>query len=236
MTDFAAHLPPRGVCTPRRRRYLHDPGARLHLRLNHYEMMRLARGQKKRLRDFESTGRSGQQLFIVTVAAWCSLAQHAQANGDHPDKTRGRHQPVQAEAVRRTATAKSPAKRGDSEQNKDLNGQVRSLDSISSNGIAQTCRPFCRDVHRPASPVAFVPALEFTDESGLHRAKYEFRSKRRGIGAFRRYRLVSACRSWEWRRRTGLEKGHRVSYLPFGRGYRCGGPYSSPGPSVLCRG
>jgi hypothetical protein len=135
-----------------------------------------------------------------------------------------------------TATAKSPAKRGDSEQNEGLNGPVRSLDSISSNGIAQTCRPFCRDVHRPASPVAFVPALEFTDESGLHRAKYEFRSKRRGIGAFRRYRLVSACRSWEWRRRTGLEKGHRVSYLPFGRGYRCGGPYSSPGPSVLCRG
>jgi ATP-dependent Clp protease ATP-binding subunit ClpX len=33
-------------------------------------------------------------------------------------------------------------------------------------------------------------------------------------------------RSWEWRRRTGLEKGHRASYLPFGRGYRCGGPYS----------
>src|SRR4249920_2060458 len=27
-----------------------------------------------------------------------------------------------------------------------------------------------------------------------------------------------------------------VSYLPFGRGYRCGGPYSFPGPSALCRG
>src|SRR5262245_33633116 len=109
-------------------------------------------------------------------------------------------------------------------------GEVARL--ISSNGIAHRCRPFCCDVHRPASPVAFVPALEFTDESVLDRAKYEFRSKRRDIGAFRRYRLVSVCRSWEWRPRTGLEKGHRVSYLPFGRGYRCGGPYSSPGPSV----
>src|SRR5947209_17829293 len=34
----------------------------------------------------------------------------------------------------------------------------------------------------------------------------------------------------------GLEKGYRVSYLPFGRRFRCGGPYSFPGPSALCRG
>jgi hypothetical protein len=39
-----------------------------------------------------------------------------------------------------------------------------------------------------------------------------------------------------------LEKGPWVSYLPFGRRfrcgcrYRCGGPYSFPGPSALCRG
>src|SRR6266700_3399037 len=40
----------------------------------------------------------------------------------------------------------------------------------------------------------------------------------------------------EFSERTGLEKGHGVSYLPFGRGYRCGGPFSFPGPSALCRG
>jgi hypothetical protein len=34
----------------------------------------------------------------------------------------------------------------------------------------------------------------------------------------------------------GFERAHRVSYLPFGRGYRCGGPYSVPGPSALCGG
>src|SRR5665213_3475520 len=28
----------------------------------------------------------------------------------------------------------------------------------------------------------------------------------------------------------------RVSYLPFGRRNRCGGPYSFSGPSALCRG
>ena len=33
----------------------------------------------------------------------------------------------------------------------------------------------------------------------------------------------------------GLEKGHRVSYLLFGRRYRCRGPYSFPGPWALCR-
>src|SRR2546429_3578953 len=31
----------------------------------------------------------------------------------------------------------------------------------------------------------------------------------------------------------GLEKGHRISYLPFGRRYRCGGPCFFPGPSAL---
>src|SRR5260370_1680537 len=34
----------------------------------------------------------------------------------------------------------------------------------------------------------------------------------------------------------GLEKGHRVSYLPFGRRYRGGGRYSFPGPSARWRG
>src|SRR5262249_5881464 len=33
-----------------------------------------------------------------------------------------------------------------------------------------------------------------------------------------------------------FEKRDRVSYLPFGRKCRCGGPYSLPGPLALCRG
>src|SRR5258708_17634463 len=33
-----------------------------------------------------------------------------------------------------------------------------------------------------------------------------------------------------------FEKRYRASYLPFGRGCRCGGPYSLSRPWTLCRG